>query len=265
MNSLESVIREVIDKIVSSSKFRSGYSAITTREKVALTGRILIVPQEFYDYAKSKKTSTGWMPSTSPYSDRIHKAQYKYICRDMFLWMFEPDSQEAGVLKRLAHSPLNKTRYTRFNKKIKTNSARQTLSAFYNRKTVTPWWVTFSSMTQHLTDQADDVKFALRLGHLLWGAIHPEGMPTLPMEYRTSTVMQLLKGIRQGEAFDRMPILADALQDVGFDQEKLLIRLRDHNSIFSLGDWLFKTTGVLEMRNDSGSAKPGAKPPAEGD
>jgi hypothetical protein len=265
MNSLESVVNDVVNKIVSVGKYRTAYSAVTSREKVTLTGRMPVVPSALFDLVKNKKSPTGWAPPSSPFSDRIHKAQYKYICRDMYLWMFEPDSPEAGVLKRLGHGPLNKTRFQKFNKKIKHNAARQTLSAFYNRKSITPWWTTFASLTQHLMDQGDELKYALRLSHLLWGAIHPEGMPTLPMEFRTSTVIQLLKGIRKDEAFDRMPILADALQDAGFDQDRLLARLRDHQSIFSLGDWLFKTTGVLEMYNDSGSAERSAEAPPGGD
>jgi hypothetical protein len=38
----------------------------------------------------------------------------------------------------------------------------------------------------------------------------------------TSTVVALAEGIYQDRAFDRMPILADALQDAGCDNEDIL-------------------------------------------
>jgi len=41
-------------------------------------------------------------------------------------------------------------------------------------------------------------------------------------EWLTSTVRTLVKGIQEDGAFDRMPILADALQDAGCDNEEIL-------------------------------------------
>src|SRR6476646_1979241 len=45
-------------------------------------------------------------------------------------------------------------------------------------------------------------------------------------EWLTSTVVALAEGIYQDRAFDRMPILADALQDAGCDNEDILNHCR---------------------------------------
>src|SRR5262249_37771659 len=45
-------------------------------------------------------------------------------------------------------------------------------------------------------------------------------------DWLTSTVALLARGIYEERAFDRMPILADALQDAGCDSDDLLTHLR---------------------------------------
>ena len=44
--------------------------------------------------------------------------------------------------------------------------------------------------------------------------------------WRTSTVVALARGIYDEKAFDRMPILADALQDAGCDSDDVLSHCR---------------------------------------
>ena len=48
----------------------------------------------------------------------------------------------------------------------------------------------------------------------------------LPPEQITSTVLALSRGIADDDAFDRLPILADALQDSGCDDPLVLDHLR---------------------------------------
>lgn len=56
--------------------------------------------------------------------------------------------------------------------------------------------------------------------------------------WRTSDVMLLAQGIYDDRAFDRMPILADALQDAGCDCEDLLNHLRDISLTHVRGCWV---------------------------
>ena len=54
----------------------------------------------------------------------------------------------------------------------------------------------------------------------------------------TSTVVSLARGIYEDRAFDRMPILADALQDAGCDSEDVLNHCRDANQVHVRGCWV---------------------------
>jgi hypothetical protein len=67
------------------------------------------------------------------------------------------------------------------------------------------------------------------------------GNPFRPVAFnaawRTSDVMLLAEGIYAERAFDRMPILADALQDAGCDSDALLNHLRDASVTHVRGCW----------------------------
>lgn len=60
---------------------------------------------------------------------------------------------------------------------------------------------------------------------------------TLDHSWLTSTVVQLATGIYADRAFDGMPILADALQDAGCDNDDILNHLRDPNTTHVRGCW----------------------------
>jgi len=54
----------------------------------------------------------------------------------------------------------------------------------------------------------------------------------------TSDVVALARGIYDDRAFDRMPILADALQDAGCDNEDILSHCRDPQQVHVRGCWV---------------------------
>jgi hypothetical protein len=57
------------------------------------------------------------------------------------------------------------------------------------------------------------------------------------VSWRTSDVMLLAQGAYDERAFDRLPILADALQDAGCISEELLNHLRDTSTTHVRGCW----------------------------
>ena len=67
------------------------------------------------------------------------------------------------------------------------------------------------------------------------------GNPFRPVAFtpawRTSDVVLLADGIYTDRAFDRIPILADALQDAGCDSAHVLNHLRDVNATHVRGCW----------------------------
>jgi hypothetical protein len=67
------------------------------------------------------------------------------------------------------------------------------------------------------------------------------GNPFRPVSFDpswlTSTVVALARGIYEERAFDRLPILADALQDAGCDSDDILNHLRDPHATHVRGCW----------------------------
>jgi hypothetical protein len=62
--------------------------------------------------------------------------------------------------------------------------------------------------------------------HLVCTAQRPGGSPPFDPRWRTEAVMALTRGITADWAFDRMPILADALEEAGCDDPAVLHHLR---------------------------------------
>jgi hypothetical protein len=61
---------------------------------------------------------------------------------------------------------------------------------------------------------------------------------TIDPQWRTSTAVALAEGIYDEKAFDRMPILADALQDAGCTSDDILDHCRDTKAEHARGCWV---------------------------
>ncbi|MBA4187256.1 MAG: hypothetical protein C0467_04475 [Planctomycetaceae bacterium] len=57
-------------------------------------------------------------------------------------------------------------------------------------------------------------------------------------EWRTSTVVAIAQQMYESRDFSAMPILADALQDAGCDNDDILTHCRDANFVHVRGCWV---------------------------
>jgi len=68
------------------------------------------------------------------------------------------------------------------------------------------------------------------------------GNPFHPVEFdlqwRTDTALSLAKQMYESRDFSAMPILADALQDAGCDNEEVLNHCRDTKQVHVRGCWV---------------------------
>ena len=67
---------------------------------------------------------------------------------------------------------------------------------------------------------------------------NPFRLLAVDLAWLTSTVVALAEGIYAERAFDRMPILADALQDAGCDSNDILAHCRDTSLTHVRGCWV---------------------------
>ena len=66
----------------------------------------------------------------------------------------------------------------------------------------------------------------------------PPGQPPFDSEWRTGTTTQLADEMYAASVFDRMPILADALQDAGCENAHILTHCRDAEQPHVRGCWV---------------------------
>jgi hypothetical protein len=88
---------------------------------------------------------------------------------------------------------------------------------------------------QRKADQTKET--ATQLGTLREIFGNPFRPITVDPGWLTSDVLALARGIYEERAFDRMPILADALQEAGCDSDDILNHLRDPNATHVRGCW----------------------------
>lgn len=187
---------------------------------------------------------TVGMGHGSPYPKLITNRQCAHIGRQ--LWQIvHPVHRNTVVILMLGVTPLNKKKRIQLAKTCHHPLAREIVFGFYNQNRLTNWWGWIEVFANQFFRQEDRDAFASTLGDLIFDAIGLGEEVTIKAEHRTSTVMGLLKDMRARDDFSNMPILADALQDAGYDNEKFLEYYRHPDSKFSAGSWIFKKVGLL--------------------
>ncbi len=93
----------------------------------------------------------------------------------------------------------------------------------------------------------------VHLLHDIFGPLPFRDVPIAPA-WLTSDVTALARGIYDEKAFDRMPILADALQDAGCDNDEMLNHCRAANWEHVRGCWVLDLILGRPWREECGSA-----------
>lgn len=182
---------------------------------------------------------------TTPCLNLVHNCQHKYIARDMFC-LVEPRTDKTVAVKALPHIKWNQKRINKI-RGIRTNNTYQSLIVAFCMQRGIVWWPILDVLASTLIESQDINIFYWFLSQFYYDAAGFGPNATLDSKYRTVSVIGILKNIRQTEVFD-MPILADALQDAGFGENENEVALLNHyrnDSIFGLGSWIFRATGLL--------------------
>lgn len=79
-------------------------------------------------------------------------------------------------------------------------------------------------------DEREDILEPQRLAALATSALRKILPPDSILPFRTETVLALASGIRAGNHYDRLPILADALEEAGYSNPDALQQLRNNSS-----------------------------------
>lgn len=103
------------------------------------------------------------------------------------------------------------------------------------------WYATMADVPRAAQGTAGDNhlsrrKIAAGLVRDVFG--NPFRPAALDPAWLTSTAVALAQGIYADRAFDRMPILADALQDAGCENEDVLKHCRDEKQVHVRGCWV---------------------------
>lgn len=110
--------------------------------------------------------------------------------------------------------------------------------AYRSARSSVDWVIAGDSGPLDLSDlyQKDLAARATGLAREVFG--NPFRPVTVDPGWLTSDVCSLARGIYDERAFDRMPILADALQDAGCANNEVLSHCRDANQVHVRGCWV---------------------------
>jgi hypothetical protein len=103
------------------------------------------------------------------------------------------------------------------------------------RVTFDPWENEFLRGAKERKDKTER-RARAHLAREIFG--NPFRPVTVDLAWRTSTVLALARGISDDYAFDRLPVLADALQDAGCENADILDHCRDPNATHVRGCWV---------------------------
>jgi hypothetical protein len=115
--------------------------------------------------------------------------------------------------------------------------------AFRAAKFAAEWAIAGDSDPLDLTDPLQKTLAAAEVVLLRDVFGNPFRPVALDPAWLTSDVLTLARGIYEEKAFDRMPILADALQDAGCDSEDVLTHCRNVHQQHVRGCWVVDLLG----------------------
>jgi hypothetical protein len=181
--------------------------------------------------------------SGSPYPMVIHKFQMRHIARELWKAVY-PCHRDTIIVLMLGMEELNKKRKDQLIKLASGQPATHLIYSFYNETRPIQWWAWIRGLANNMKNQKDRERFCCIATDLIWDAAGLAKEHTLSAQYRTPTVMGLLKDMRTRDDYSTMPILADALEDAGFPHTELLEHYRNPLSYFSGGSWIFRKAGI---------------------
>ncbi len=227
-----------IDELMTA--LREGYSISTTAPiKPASNpcGEILLSPWEATILGTTRREYGG-----SPYQKQLTPSQLRLVARAVWRRIYM-GSRDSVIVEALPHIKLSKTVMVKLKGHLSTDTASELLHAFYNQSRQPQWWQQLRTYRTNLRDETNVKIYAFIVAEYLYDALGLQ--KAMPNSWRTSTVLDMLKHMRESEEFSSMPILADALQDAGCEDDALLTHYRNPNASYSLGGWIFRATGLI--------------------
>lgn len=179
----------------------------------------------------------------SPFSKHIVPGQMRLVIRHIYRFI-RPADRYTPVMEALPYVDLNQRalrRLTRIGAPVMMN---ELFYSFYSQTRQPQWWHQLRQLKLDLAAPDSTELYSQFVAAAFFDAI-PKG-EGFDKNWRTATVVQMVESIWKDEAFDQMPILADALQDAGCDNEELLAHLRDVKAEHTLGSWVFRCMGKLK-------------------